>query len=266
VINQRSIGVDPYSLSAVRLTMMRGSLEVATGSGVLWQTEKTVCLVTAWHCLTGTHPTTRQSLSPTGARPDKVKMTFVASSAAQTWEMVHDLYTQDDATPSWVIHRLGSDAIDVAVLPLALPLPPEVISHAINKLPQTSDLAVRVGSDLFILGFPRNLHRLNLPIWKRASLAIDPAALLDEPDGRHLLVDTATREGISGGVVVARYATAYPSLSGAGTLGGGPFTKVVGIYSGRIGSQDQLDAQIGIVWPIRYVEEIIANGIPDRFV
>lgn len=265
-MERKTIGVDPYSLSAVRLTMMRNDAEVATGSGVLWRFGGGVALVTAWHCLTGTHPTTRQSLSPTGVRPDQVRITVVSTSAAETREIVHNLYTTDDGTPGWVIHPLGSEAIDVAVLPLGVPLPPEVISHPINDLKQTDDMAVTVGSDLFILGFPRNLHRLNLPIWKRASLAIDPAALLDEPDGRHLLVDTATREGISGGVVIARYATTYPSIRGSSTMGEGPFTKIVGIYSGRVGSNDQFAAQVGIVWPIRYVEEIIANGIHDPFV
>lgn len=262
---QSTICIDPYSLSAVRLTMMRDDLELAYGSGVLWQAPTTLCLVTAWHCLTGTHPTTRKSLSITGARPNRIKITLVSKSAANIWEMFHELYCRDDGTPGWVIHKLGSEAVDVAVLPLSKPLPDDVINHPINKLQQTADLAVRVGSDLFILGYPRNVHRLNLPIWKRASLAIDPEALLDEKDGRHLLVDTATREGISGGVVVARHAVAYPSVTGSSTLGKGPFTKIVGIYSGRMSSQDEFTAQIGIVWPIRYVEEIISDGIVDTF-
>lgn len=260
-----AIGVDPFSLSAVRLTMMRGKLELAFGSGVLWLAGSQICLVTAWHCLTGTHPTTRKSLSTNGARPDKVKVTMVGASPAVSWNLFQDLYTNDDASPAWLIHRLGSEAIDLAVLPLGLPLPPGVISRPINKLSQTHDMAIHVGSDLFILGFPRNLERLNLPIWKKASLAIDPMALVDEPDGRHLLVDTATREGISGGVVIARYTTSYPSTDGRSKLGGGQYTKVVGVYSGRVASTDQFAAQIGIVWPIRYVEEIVSSGIIDTF-
>jgi hypothetical protein len=127
-------------------------------------------------------------------------------------------------------------------------------------------MEVQVGDDLYILGFPRNLRRLTLPIWKRASLAIDPGALLNEFGSRHLLIDTATREGISGGVVIARKTGAYQRVGGGSVLGSGSYTKIVGIYSGRTGTDDEFAAQIGIVWPIRYVEEIVAAGILDPFV
>jgi len=260
------IGIDPYSAASVRLTMMRGDVDVAICSGMLWQSGASTCLVTAWHCLTGTHPVTRQSLSSTGVRPDKVRISLATRSTAYNCEIVQGLYAIENGSPGWVIHPLGSQEIDIAVIPLGQRLPSEVITTPINSLPQTLDMVIHVGDDLYILGYPRNIRRLNLPLWKRASLAIDPAALLDESDSRHLLVDTATREGISGGVVIARKTGAYQRVGGNMVIGPGSHTKIIGIYSGRIGTNDEFAAQIGIVWPIRYVEEIVKWGVIDSFV
>ncbi len=266
MVKKQKISIDPFSSAAVRLTMYYNDHEVAMGSGVLWQTEVGISLVTAWHCLTGTHPSTRQSLSKSGVRPNRVKVQLLTSRMGETLDLNQNLYSSDNQTPAWFVHTLGSRAIDIAVLPLSLKLPKSVISQPVNKIHQTEDIAIPVGSELFIIGFPRNLHRLNLPIWKRASLALEPQALFDGPDGRHLLVDTATREGISGGVVIARYSMSYLSIDGGTRMGGGPHTKIVGIYSGRVGSEDQFAAQIGIVWPINYVVEIMDSGIIDRFI
>src|SRR3546814_4640285 len=60
----KRIDIDPHSGVAVRLTMMLDDLVLATGSGFLWKKGETLGVVTAWHCLTGTHPETRQSLNP----------------------------------------------------------------------------------------------------------------------------------------------------------------------------------------------------------
>jgi hypothetical protein len=136
-------------------------------------------------------------------------------------------------------------------------------SRPANDVEQ-AQLTLTAGSDLFILGYPRDLSRLGLPIWKRASLAIDPDAILNEAGHRHLLVDTATREGLSGGLAIASGYGIY-SLAGGGMSMGNGATKVVGVYTGRIASSDELAAQIGMVWPIRYVEEMMQSGRRDTF-
>lgn len=64
---------------------------------------------------------------------------------------------------------------------------------------------VRVGNDLSIVGVPLDFCRLGLPVWKRASLAIDPRALMDQDGDWYMLVDTATRQKLSCSLVVARW-------------------------------------------------------------
>ena len=45
-------------------------------------------------------------------------------------------------------------------------------------------------------------------------------------------------------------------------FGTGPNTTFVGVYSGRIGAKDELEAQLGIVWRADLVEQIVAKGRP----
>ena len=47
------------------------------------------------------------------------------------------------------------------------------------------------------------------------------------------------------------------------TVTSGPANKFIGVYSGRLRSQDPLDAQIGMVWSDTYIDEIIDGGLRD---
>lgn len=42
-------------------------------------------------------------------------------------------------------------------------------------------------------------------------------------------------------------------------IGGGTATRLLGIYSGRLGANKDGDAQLGIVWPIRFVDDILSR-------
>src|SRR3546814_7924263 len=80
----KRIDIDPHSGVAVRLTMMLDDLVLATGSGFLWKKGETLGVVTAWHCLTGTHPETRQSLNPgKAARPNKIAVSLLMSDMGE---------------------------------------------------------------------------------------------------------------------------------------------------------------------------------------
>jgi hypothetical protein len=87
----------------------------------------------------------------------------------------------------------------------------------------------------------------------------------DLPDRRRVLIDSATREGMSGAPVVARSIGGYLHENGAFTLGEGISTRPIGVYSGRLATQDDMDAQIGIVWPFPLIERIMDSGVMDTF-
>jgi hypothetical protein len=135
----------------------------------------------------------------------------------------------------------------------------------VNKVGDLVDFEVMVGDDVFVLGFPLGLHGGGpFPIWKRASIASEPEIDLDGLP--KLLIDTATRKGMSGSPVIAvRRGLTNPR----GTSGFSDATIIgmaetfLGIYSGRV-DDDPLGAQIGIVWKASVVEEIISAGVTGK--
>lgn len=244
--------------------MRRNDTDLATGTGMVWRHFGKLWIVTAWHCITGAHHQTGQSLSRNGARPNWIDAGFITRAANKTaWYSfrLHDDYDN----PNWIIHPLGSQKIDLAAFPVEISLPPQAFSTALNDV-RATPMQVRVGSELFILGFPLGIGRLTLPIWKRASMATEPAAILNEDSARFYIVDTASREGMSGAAVIARKENLYTNDNGTATLEPGHHTKIIGVYTGRLSTKDPLGAQLGIVWPRDLIDELIAACVKDTFV
>src|SRR3546814_3230933 len=85
-------------------------------SGFLWKKGETLGVVTAWHCLTGTHPETRQSLNPgKAARPNKIAVSLLMSDMGEGTITIW-LHNQETGDPVWYVHPLGSREIDLAVI------------------------------------------------------------------------------------------------------------------------------------------------------
>jgi hypothetical protein len=131
----------------------------------------------------------------------------------------------------------------------------------VNLLESDAVLGVASSQDVFVIGFPFGLiANAPAPIWKRGSIALDPTF---NPEGLpKMLVDTATREGMSGSVVVARHIiVGRDYLKKDGTKSEpmlyAKLDLVVGIYSGRY-CADLEKAQLGIVWKRRVIEETVA--------
>jgi hypothetical protein len=85
-----------------------------------------------------------------------------------------------------------------------------------------------------------------------------------------LLIDTATRRGMSGSPVVARRSgIIHPRGENLGATGISPNTIIgqadtfLGVYSGRLGN-DEMGIQVGIVWKASVIEEIISGNLRGR--
>lgn len=131
-----------------------------------------------------------------------------------------------------------------------MPLPKlaGAVLHPINEMPNYSG-TVPIGIEAFILGYPFGIGVSTLPIWKRASVASEPSVKISGKPCFY--VDTASRPGMSGSPVILRHRMAI-----------GPPTTFIGVYSGRIGSEDELQAQLGIVWRAEVIDQIITAGRP----
>jgi hypothetical protein len=168
------------------------------------------------------------------------------------------LYADEDMQePLWLCHPIHGRAVDVVAIPLSFGIGEKYQLFPINKIAFDSAFGTAVADDAFVVGYPfsEGTH-LQLPIWKRASVASEPDVDLEQLP--KLLIDTATRPGLSGSPVVMQrfgvHGASGGKLTGAEIIG--RIRNFIGVYSGRIGV-DESKAQLGVVWKARVIDEII---------
>lgn len=260
---------DPWNNAVAFLTMAYGNQELATGSCFFWSHENRRYLVTNWHNLAGRNHLHKRPLSNMGALPDRV--TFIAykqltePNAAGFFELcvtpvTVQLCDPDFRNPRWYEHPIHGHMVDVAAIDIT-DASKGLHVRAANELENDAQLDATASQDVFVVGFPFGLiATAPAPIWKRGSVALDPS--FDPENLPKMFVDTATREGMSGSVVIARHTVVGRSYKKKDGSDSGPvlYAKldlVAGIYSGRH-YPDLERAQLGIVWKRVAIEETVA--------
>lgn len=243
----------------------------AQATGFLWLQDRTYYLITNWHNVTGWDLVNKRALSDNGFAPDSLRFRLlkVEKGPEKVRLLANKYLTVDlydaDGRPSWLEHPEFGNRVDVVAISIGEAGEWVLGNDPVNKVGDLVDFEVMVGDDVFVLGFPLGLHGGGpFPIWKRASIASEPEIDLDGLP--KLLIDTATRKGMSGSPVIAvRRGLTNPR----GTSGFSDATIIgmaetfLGIYSGRV-DDDPLGAQIGIVWKASVVEEIISAGVTGK--
>lgn len=251
--------VDNYSVMTLPLEMRFGETKLAIGTGFVWEHEEKFYLITNWHNVSGRDPFTGRHLSPKAGEPDRLRVLWMSrvEEPPRFWDE-HPLRDDVSGSPLWLVHPKLGHQVDV----VALPVEPKA---AVNLQPlnggPTEDLLVAVGMDVFILGYPFGVTTRGLPIWKRGSIASEPQMI--NPSMPVMLVDSATREGMSGSPVIRRSWHSHAMADGSLRQDFRPATKLVGVYSGRLSTADPNDPQLGLMWPISLVEEIIVGNRRD---
>jgi hypothetical protein len=137
----------------------------------------------------------------------------------------------------------------------------EIVLYPLNVLANAA-LRIQIGMEVFILGYPFAIELPAYPVWKRGSVASEPD--LTRLTGRnYMLVDTASRPGMSGAPVIRRSWTNHMVEPGVVALVDTPLNKFIGVYSGRVPTDHPHEAQIGLVWDGSFIDEIIAGNIRD---
>jgi hypothetical protein len=152
-------------------------------------------------------------------------------------------------------------SVDVAVLPI--PFKPKDLIIALYPLNVLANAALRIeiGMEVFILGYPFKIEPSAYPVWKRGSIASEPQLARLTTD--YMLVDTASRPGMSGAPVIRRSWSNHMVEPSVVALVDTPLNKFIGVYSGRVPTDHPHEAQIGLVWDGSLINEIIAGNVRD---
>ena len=258
--------IDPYSDAAVPVHLRFGDTPLGHATGSYWQYGDEVFLVTNWHVVTGRNPNTMEHIHAHAGEPDTAAITL-SDHEGSTKEIIVPLRT--DGKPVWYVHPEHGRRVDVVAIRVTVP--EGFAPTCINNLRDRA-LKTLVGSPMFVLGFPFDPFgspSSHYPIWKAATAASEPSFSPDS--SRFMLVDTASRPGMSGAPVIQRaHGLTLVEFGDDGGLArptefSFPVTKLIGIYSGRLHTHSSLDAQLGMVWPRVLVDELLAGGRLERF-
>jgi hypothetical protein len=255
--------VDFYSFCTIPvfLSCSHGGADqhLAHATAFFWERRDRLYLITNWHVVTGRDNVTEDNLNKrTAGRPNKMhgQLKLKGSGFDRSKEEISAWDV--NGNPLWFVHAAHGRKIDVIALPLQRD--EQLAVFPINRpmrdgtgMPE-DPLLINIGMDVFILGYPFPPKPPFLPVWKRGSIATEPD-LANLTDYR-ILVDSATREGLSGAPVIRRSWGSHLTESGVSSTNWSQ-SKFLGVYSGRLHTRDSLDAQLGIVWPRSLIEEII---------
>lgn len=226
---------------------------LSLGTGFIWIEDNQHFLITNWHNVSGRDPFTQEHLSKTAAEPNQLRVWFNEKGKIGNKNAEFVSLKDHDNKPRWFVHPRHLSLVDVVAVPIDIKSTVE--PYPLNEMPN-EDLSVKIGDEVFVLGYPFGFGHGGLPIWKRGSIASEPE--LVTPDQLHVFLDTASRPGMSGSPVIKRsWGTHH--LSNGAVMIGGVATKFFGVYSGRLTSSDPLDAQLGLTWPAQFVAEIVAG-------
>lgn len=252
--------IDQYSLSTVPVEQVANGNILRSATAFVWKHGPQYFLITNWHVVTGRNARTNKL--ETIVQPDTLNAHFnlqIMNFGKQTWEIrIRDA----DNRPLWYVHPSSGRGVDLVAIPLPITGHEPIINpYPINEM-VSSPLAVRIGMDVFVLGYPFGNEPPGFPAWKRGSIASEPDLVPVRPE--YLAVDTASRPGMSGAPVIIRTWGIHLMESGGMATDNSSATRFIGVYSGRRHTLDSSDAQIGIVWPKYHIDAIITAAKRDE--
>jgi Trypsin-like peptidase domain len=247
--------IDAFSLTTVPVEQLANGTPMKSATAFVWKHGLQHYLITNRHVVSGRNTTTRCLETP--AAPDALRCLFnvrIGDFAKQQRDIpIRD----DDHRPLWLIYP-GKPDLDVVAIPIPTTgTEPPINLYPINAL-LSKPLNIKIGMDVFILGYPFGNALPAFPVWKRGSIASEPD-LVRMTTG-YYLVDTASRPGMSGAPVILQNWTNDFMEGAVRAFNDKAATNFIGVYSGRLHSAKE-EAQIGMVWHALFVEEIMLNGV-----
>lgn len=260
--------INPDYLSLTTLQLAIGFTETniifSTATGFIFKYDDKYYLITNWYNVTGRNPQTNEPLSESHLGIPNVILTYVRIKNGNGQSKLETIFLYEDiemTKPKWLVHPVYKEKVDV--IAIELNINEEFIYLPINESNFENNILPEVGDDCFVLGYPfEELRYLGLPIWKKASISSEPS--LNEEQLPKILIDTATRPGLTGAPVIYQRNGIHNLKDGVLSNDTiiGRIRGFLGVYSGRIG-KGEIHAQLGIVWKSKVIEEIIIGQQND---
>ena len=265
----RHLYIDELSVCAVSLDISFSDTALGTATGFFFESNERIYLVSNWHVFSGREPATGQPKDKkNGLTPNHISLRFHPTDDLLIIAKMSIPLVNNDESPVWIQHKIHGKNVDVAAIEIDLQAYSKEVGRkmevfAINKVSQVHDMKIPPGSDVVVLGFPLGIMKTGLfPVWKRASVATEMDFDIDGLPS--FIIDTATREGMSGSPVFARSTNSYITRSNSMSMGSGPYNQFLGVYSGRyVGGIDE--AHLGKVWKKKLIDEIAVDPASGTF-
>ena len=252
------VTIDQFTLTAIPLRQYFNETYLGQATGFIWQAGERHYLVTNWHVLSGKDFFTLKNLRDDAGRPNILRGLFQIPGQFEKQERRIAIRDDEDA-PLWLVHP--GDRVDIGVVPILAGPDTSAGLYPLNVL-ANDPLAIAIGMEVFILGFPFKIVPPAFPIWKKGSIASEPE--LARMTGGHIYVDTASRPGMSGAPVIRRSVGTHHFENGDMLTDDRYRTRFLGVYSGRVPTDHPYEAQIGLVWHGSYINEIIGGNARDK--
>ena len=240
------------SVQSLLIEMQFNGQPISTGTAFVVSTAKGPHLVTNRHNVTGRNQDNGAPLSPTGGVPNQLVIVHNRKGMLGQWvTRTESLYVAGAAR--WHEHpTLGAKA-DFVALPLSSLNDVELYPYdPANPGPQ---IFVGAADTVSVIGFPFGIAAGGaFGVWATGFLASEPDV---DFNGLPIqLIDCRSRQGQSGSPVIAHRNGGMVAMVGGGSAAfGGPVSRFIGIYSGRINAE----SDIGIVWKASAVNELVQS-------
>ena len=218
-------------------------------------------LVTNYHVAYGKNPVTDKLLDPNGGIPNKMHIYYYEPKRVNPEGIIFEINYSDGYNPfKYII--VDEKIADIAICELSTEFTGVCINEVESVYGEPSveeNIQLEITESLYVLGYPRGIHVLYTPVWKRSSIATEPS--IDVDNMPCFYIDSTTREGMSGApVVYYSKSGAYSTPELALAIADRPIYKFVGIYSGRDQGGEDYIAQLGKVWRKELIERIILDS------
>ncbi|MFW7211141.1 S1 family peptidase [Enterobacter sp. BNK-32] len=280
------MGISKISLFSLNLCLSKNGIVIGSGTGFFYEHEKDYFLITNYHVFTGREPKNPECLlEGYPDSPDRISFD-IPYFDGQEHGVAANIHINIDEDSVFIEHKDRNKGIDLVALKIDIRESQRCAITTQKDIELVDDIAVDVTSNLFIVGYPWGQSvSPNLPIWKKGTIASEPQLISEGI--QKIYIDTFTNPGMSGSPVFASedrdgyiYNPKYESLYKKSLTGDKEaitkisgiepdyikqirkfkYFRLMGIYSGRITFASK-DPQIGIVWPLPLLDDLLRNGI-----